>query len=291
MWKSLRDGEALPLALPQGHGLGRPVPGAERSGAGRPAADDSGRHRRPFRPCRQRRLCASPCYLSALAAVKGLFQFWMRVILIGISRDIEYDLRNDLFRHLVGLSPDYYARTRTGDIMARATNDLNAVRMMLGPGVMYWFETSLTFVLAIAIMLRWIGGWRCARSARAAGEPGGDLLRPRHSRAASSGSRRCSPISPAACRRTWRACAWCGPSCRSRPKLRGFEELNREYIAQKSGAGAASQGVFEPLLEALIGADVPGGAVVRRRAGAGAAAFPSAASSCSTPTWACWCGP
>src|SRR6185369_8807940 len=53
-----------------------------------------------------------------------------------------------------------YQRTRTGDIMARATNDLNAVRMMLGPGVMYWFETSLTFVLAIAIMVR--ADWRLA---------------------------------------------------------------------------------------------------------------------------------
>ena len=75
-------------------------------------------------------------YLVLLALLKGFFQYWMRVILIGISRDIEYDLRNDLFRHLVRLSPDFYGRTRTGDIMARATNDLNAVRMMLGPGVM-----------------------------------------------------------------------------------------------------------------------------------------------------------
>src|SRR5436305_2597049 len=91
-------------------------------------------------------------YLIGLAAIKGVFQYWMRVIIIGISRDIEYDLRNDLFRHLIGLSQDYYGRTRTGDIMARATNDLNAVRMMLGPGVMYWTETSLTFVLAIIIM-------------------------------------------------------------------------------------------------------------------------------------------
>src|SRR5579863_9050663 len=90
--------------------------------------------------------------LIGLAAVRGLFQFWMRVILIGISRDIEYDLRNDLFAHLVSLSPDFYARQRTGDIMARATNDLNAVRMMLGPGIMYWAETSLTFLLAIAVM-------------------------------------------------------------------------------------------------------------------------------------------
>ncbi|MCU1275340.1 MAG: transporter related, partial [Bryobacterales bacterium] len=90
--------------------------------------------------------------LIAVALVRGIFQFWMRVILIGMSRDVEYDLRNDMFAHLVSLSPDFYARQRTGDIMARATNDLNAVRMMLGPGIMYWFETSLTFALAIAVM-------------------------------------------------------------------------------------------------------------------------------------------
>src|SRR5258708_19063514 len=92
-------------------------------------------------------------YLIGLSMLKGIFQYWMRVILIGISRDIEYDLRNDLFAHLVVLSPDYYGKQRTGDIMARATNDLNAVRMMLGPGVMYWTETSLTFVLTIAVMI------------------------------------------------------------------------------------------------------------------------------------------
>jgi ATP-binding cassette subfamily B multidrug efflux pump len=83
--------------------------------------------------------------LVAVALLKGVFQYWMRVIIIGISRDIEFDLRNDLFRHLVELSQDFYARFRTGDIMARSTNDLNAVRMMLGPGIMYWAETSLTF--------------------------------------------------------------------------------------------------------------------------------------------------
>lgn len=91
--------------------------------------------------------------LVALALLKGVFQYWMRVIIIGISRDIEFDLRNDLFRHLVELSQDFYARFRTGDIMARSTNDLNAVRMMLGPGIMYWAETSLTFVLSVAVML------------------------------------------------------------------------------------------------------------------------------------------
>jgi ATP-binding cassette subfamily B protein len=91
--------------------------------------------------------------LIGLSAFKGLFQYWMRVIIIGISRDIEFDLRNDLFHHLVALSQDFYGRYRTGDIMARSTNDLNAVRMMLGPGIMYWTETSVTLILSVAVML------------------------------------------------------------------------------------------------------------------------------------------
>src|SRR5271155_5126041 len=89
-----------------------------------------------------------------LSAVKGLFQYWMRVILIGLSRDIEFDLRNDLFSHIVTLSQDFYAKYRTGDIMARATNDLNAVRMMLGPGIMYFTETFFTAVFLIGVMGR-----------------------------------------------------------------------------------------------------------------------------------------
>jgi ATP-binding cassette, subfamily B, multidrug efflux pump len=91
--------------------------------------------------------------LVGLSLLKGIFQYWMRVILIGISRDIEFDLRNQLFSHLVKLSSDFYARYRTGDIMARSTNDLNAVRMMLGPGIMYWTETMFTAALSIAVMM------------------------------------------------------------------------------------------------------------------------------------------
>jgi ATP-binding cassette subfamily B multidrug efflux pump len=93
--------------------------------------------------------------LIGVSIAKGVFQYWMRVILIGISRDIEYDLRNDLFARLVTLDAGFYGRMRTGDILARATNDMNAVRMMLGPGVMYWFETSLTLILSIGVML-WV---------------------------------------------------------------------------------------------------------------------------------------
>jgi ATP-binding cassette subfamily B protein len=88
-----------------------------------------------------------------LSLLKGVFMYWMRVILVGVSRDVEYDLRNDLFAHLVKLDPGFFSRYRTGDVMARATNDLNAVRMMLGPAVMYLAETSLTLVLALGVML------------------------------------------------------------------------------------------------------------------------------------------
>ncbi len=92
--------------------------------------------------------------LVVIALAKGLFQFLTRWILIGISRDIEFDLRNDLFAHLEKLSYSFYQRTRTGDIMARATNDLNAVRMLLGPAIMYSANTMVFTVAALAFMLR-----------------------------------------------------------------------------------------------------------------------------------------
>jgi ATP-binding cassette, subfamily B, multidrug efflux pump len=92
-------------------------------------------------------------YLLAVAATKGIFQFLTRWIVIGVSREIEFDLRNDLFRHLEGLSYSYYQRTRTGDIMARATNDLNAVRMLLGPAIMYSANTIVFTAGALAFML------------------------------------------------------------------------------------------------------------------------------------------
>jgi ATP-binding cassette subfamily B multidrug efflux pump len=91
--------------------------------------------------------------LLAVAATKGIFQFLTRWIMIGISREIEFDLRNDLFRHLEILSYSYYQRTRTGDIMARATNDLNAVRMLLGPAIMYSANTIVFTAGALVFML------------------------------------------------------------------------------------------------------------------------------------------
>jgi ATP-binding cassette, subfamily B, multidrug efflux pump len=91
--------------------------------------------------------------LLAVAGAKAVFQFLTRWIVIGVSREIEFDLRNDLFRHLETLSYSFYQRTRTGDIMARATNDLNAVRMLLGPAIMYSANTVVFTLGALAFML------------------------------------------------------------------------------------------------------------------------------------------
>ncbi|MFZ0313231.1 MAG: ABC transporter ATP-binding protein [Candidatus Korobacteraceae bacterium] len=90
--------------------------------------------------------------LLAIAGVKAIFQFLTRWIMIGVSREVEFDLRNDLFTHLERLSYSFYQRTRTGDIMARATNDLNAVRMLLGPGIMYTANTVVFTAGALVFM-------------------------------------------------------------------------------------------------------------------------------------------
>ena len=191
-------------------------------------------------------------WLVGLALVKGAFQFFMRVIIIGVSRDIEYDLRNDLFAHLVELSPDYYARTRTGDIMARSTNDLNAVRMMLGPGIMYWFETSLTFLLAMIVMLH--SDWRLALYAILPAPAVslsmiffGRRIHDRFERIQEMFSDISSRV-----QENLSGVRMIRAFVQERAEMRRFEELNRQYIAQNIKL-VRIQGVFQPLLEVLIG--------------------------------------
>jgi ATP-binding cassette subfamily B protein len=99
--------------------------------------------------------------LLGLALVGGFFRFLMRRIIIGASRDFEYDLRNDFFASLQRMHLGYFQHTRTGDLMSRATNDLSAVRMMIGPAVMYASSTGLTFIVAIALMVS-INPWLTA---------------------------------------------------------------------------------------------------------------------------------
>ena len=88
------------------------------------------------------------------AIVGGALRYWMRELINGVSRRIEYDLRNDLFTHLATLDAAYFSRTRTGDIMARLTNDLGAVRQAVGPAVMYLANTITGGLFALYFMLR-----------------------------------------------------------------------------------------------------------------------------------------
>jgi ATP-binding cassette subfamily B multidrug efflux pump len=96
--------------------------------------------------------------LVGISAAKGVFLFLTRWIIIGVSREIEFDLRNDLFRHLERQPAGYFQQHRTGDIMARMTNDLNAVRMLLGPAIMYSANTVLFSIGALYFLLR-ISPW------------------------------------------------------------------------------------------------------------------------------------
>ena len=91
--------------------------------------------------------------LLGIAVIGGCFRFLSRRVIVGVSREIEYDLRNDFYAHLQRLSVSYFQSVRTGDIMSRATNDLSAVRMMVGPAIMYSMSTLIVFVVAIVMML------------------------------------------------------------------------------------------------------------------------------------------
>jgi ATP-binding cassette subfamily B multidrug efflux pump len=91
--------------------------------------------------------------ILGVAVAGGLFRFLMRRIIIGASRVIEYEIRNDFFAALERQPLAYFQARRTGDLMSRATNDLNAVRMMIGPAIMYSSNTIIVFAVAILLML------------------------------------------------------------------------------------------------------------------------------------------
>lgn len=90
--------------------------------------------------------------LVGVAAVQGLFRFYMRKMLVGISRKIEYSIRTDFFFHLQKLDSSFFTNTRTGSIMALMTNDLEAVRNFLGPGLLHLFNTIFVFITTLTVM-------------------------------------------------------------------------------------------------------------------------------------------
>lgn len=190
--------------------------------------------------------------LLLFGSLRGIFQFYMRLILVGISRDVEFDMRNDLFAHIVRLSGDFFQKMRTGDIMARATNDLNQVRMMLGPGVMYWLETTLTTILAISFMAS--VDWQMTLIALI---PAplislvviyfGQKIHKRFEKIQEQFSDISSRV-----QENLNGVRIVKAYAQEGPELRKFEVLNQSYIQSNLGL-ARDTGVFYPLIQALVG--------------------------------------
>jgi ATP-binding cassette subfamily B multidrug efflux pump len=190
--------------------------------------------------------------LVVVMAVKGFFSFWTRWILIGVSREIEFDLRNDLFERFVALDPEFYVRNRTGDLMSRATNDLNAVRMVLGPGIMYSATTVATMVLAIFFMFRLspsLTGWvllpvpLVVFAVRYFGETIHRLSEQIQAALGTLSTRAQENLTGV---RVIRAYA------QEKPEIEAFDRANRDYVDQNIKL-IATWSLFFPFLTALIG--------------------------------------
>ncbi len=190
--------------------------------------------------------------LLGIALATGFFRFWMRWILIGVSRDIEYDLRNDLFRHLAHQSAHFYTSQRTGDLMTRATSDLSYVRMALGPGIMYSANSLAAFPLAIAWMVYL--DWRLtllmllpvpvvSLAVKFFGQhihKYSEYIQAKFSDLTARVQENLAGV------RLLRA------YCQEEAESRAFDRLNRDYVAQNEKL-IRLQGMFWPSLEVLLG--------------------------------------
>ena len=190
--------------------------------------------------------------LLVCVLLKGFFSFSTRWILIGVSRDIEFDIRADLFDRLLVMEPEFYVRNRTGDLMSRSTNDLNNVRMVLGPGIMYTGQTLATMVLALVVLARLSGSltlWILLPvpivfiSVRHFGKVIHDLYEKIQASLASLSAKVQENLSGV---RIVRAYA------QEEAEVRGFDEPNREYVARNIKL-IRTWSMFMPSLQALIG--------------------------------------
>ena len=190
--------------------------------------------------------------LLACVLLKGFFSFCTRWILIGVSRDIEFDIRVDLFDRLLVMEPEFYVRNRTGELMSRATNDLNNVRMVLGPGIMYTGQTLATMVLALFVLARLSGTltlWILLPvpivfvSVRHFGKVIHDLYEKIQASLASLSAKVQENLAGV---RVVRAYA------QEEAEVRGFDEPNREYVARNIKL-IRTWSMFMPSLQALIG--------------------------------------
>jgi ATP-binding cassette subfamily B protein len=190
--------------------------------------------------------------LVLIALVKGVFLYSQRWILIGISREIEFDMRNDLFRKLEEQDSGFYQRYRTGDIMARLTNDLNAVRNLLGPALMYSANTIFFTVGALFFLLR-ISPWLTLVAvapmplASILVQYFGSRIHDRFERIQAS----FSDISSQA-QENYSGARLVRAFAREQSQIGLFERLNREYIA-RSLKLVQLMGMLWPTLEFVLG--------------------------------------
>jgi len=207
----------------------------------------------PFYAPRSVRALGIYCLLLVLCVLlKGTLSFWTRWTLIGVSRDIEFDLRRDLLDRLLLMEPEFYVRNRTGELMSRATNDLNNVRMVLGPGIMYTGQTLVTMILAVMVMARLSGSltlWILLPvpavfvAVRHFGKVIHDLYEKIQASLASLSAKVQENLSGV---RVVRAYA------QEEAEIRGFDEPNREYVARNIKL-IRTWSMFMPSLQALIG--------------------------------------
>jgi len=190
--------------------------------------------------------------LIVCVLLKGALSFTTRWVLIGVSRDIEFDLRAGLLDRLVLMEPEFYVRNRTGELMSRATNDLNNVRMVLGPGIMYTGQTLVTMILAVVIMARLSPSltlWVLlpvpvvAVAVRHFGKVIHDLYETIQAALATLSAKVQENLSGV---RVIRAYA------QEEAEIRGFDEPNREYVARNIKL-IRTWSMFMPSLQALIG--------------------------------------
>jgi ATP-binding cassette subfamily B multidrug efflux pump len=190
--------------------------------------------------------------LIALVTLRALLSFVTRWVLIGVSRDIEFDIRGDLLNRLLLMEPEFYVRNRTGELMSRATNDLNAVRMVLGPGIMYSGQTIVGMALAIAFM------WQLSASltlwvllpvpivavvVKHFGKVIHELYEEIQASLATLSARVQENLAGV---RVVRAYA------QEEAEIRGFDEPNREYVSRNVKL-IRTWSMFMPSLQALIG--------------------------------------
>jgi len=207
----------------------------------------------PFYAPHSRHALGIYCLILIICVLlKGAMSFATRWVLIGVSRDIEFDLRADLLDRLLLMEPEFYIRNRTGELMSRATNDLNNVRMVLGPGIMYTGQTLVTMLIAIAVMARLSPSltlWVLLPvpvvfvAVRHFGKVIHDLYEMIQASLATLSAKVQENLSGV---RVIRAYA------QEDAEIRGFDEPNREYVARNIKL-IRTWSMFMPSLQALIG--------------------------------------